>query len=115
MGIIVNLIATGNFKSIVETYGPKLLDVVLAEVLPGIDESQSKIIMKILSMILTTAGVMDGPTLEEVLTDIVLEDLGIPGVTLHYVSVDAVSQEAVEAGAKVKAIIDKVGNVIAAL
>ncbi|MHA2401743.1 MAG: hypothetical protein ACXADH_02030, partial [Candidatus Kariarchaeaceae archaeon] len=115
VGIIVNLIATGNFKSIVETYGPKLLDVVLAEVLPGIDESQSKIIMKILSMILTTAGVMDGPTLEEVLTDIVLEDLGIPGVTLHYVSVDAVSQEAVEAGAKVKAIIDKVGNVIAAL
>ncbi|MHA2253334.1 MAG: hypothetical protein ACXAD7_23430, partial [Candidatus Kariarchaeaceae archaeon] len=115
VGIIVNLIATGNFKSIVETYGPKLLDVVLAEVLPGIDESQSKIIMKILSMILTTAGVMDGPTLEEVLTEIVLEDLGIPGVTLHYVSVDAVSEEAVAAGAKVKAIIDKVGNVIAAL
>jgi hypothetical protein len=115
IGIIVNLIATGNFKSIVETYGPKLLDQVLSGLLPGITEQHSKIIMKMLSMILTTAGVMNGPTLEEVLTDIVLEDLGLTGITLHYVSVDGISEDALAAGAKVKAIIDKVGNVIAAL
>lgn len=115
IGIIVNLIATGNFNSIVETYGPKLLDVVLGAVLPDITEDQSKIIMKLLSMVLTTAGVMDGPTLEEVLTDIVLQDLGINGLTLHYVYTDGISEQAVAAGAKVKAIIDKVGNVIAAL
>jgi hypothetical protein len=114
VGIIVNLIATGNFKSIVEDYGPKLLDTILSSVL-DLDESQSKIIMKVLSMILTTAGVMEGPTLEEVLTDIVLENLGIPGLTLHYVSIDVLSQEAIEAGQKVKAIVDKVGNVITAL
>ena len=79
IGMIVNLVATGDYKSLINDYGVPLLSNILSDEL-DLNENQAGIIMDGVSLALISANIITNQTIEEVLIDLVakVKNVAIP-------------------------------------